>query len=236
MNVTWYSIVSRFVRANRSISRSPGDDPRVLALRFVVSTTSVDPSQWPRATAHVRADRRRQRRTPLRRRIDRDDARIVDQLVGDGDDARGLDDAEVGVIDRGKHRVRESSTMDDAADTEAVVLVGVARLAALQAAAPLHGNRSGGRHARREPAVGRIDDERGSPRRRVVFTPVRDRRVRRVDLAREHVNTRQIAFVADPNVFEAFRVFRVGEEPSRAVRRRTLEGHTVFPFAGPLAL
>jgi len=39
--------------------------------------------------------------------------------------------------------------MDDAADTEAIVLVGVAWLAALQAAAALHRNRSGGCHARR---------------------------------------------------------------------------------------
>jgi hypothetical protein len=55
-------------------------------------------------------------------------------------------------------------------------------------------------------------------------------------LARQHVDTRQIALVADPNVFEALRVFRVGEESSRAERRRTLQGHTVFPFTGPLAL
>ena len=73
------------------------------------------------------------------------------------DDARGLDDSEVGVINRGKHRVRESSTMDDAADPEAVVLVGVARLAALQAAAPLDGNRPGLCGARRQTPIWRID-------------------------------------------------------------------------------
>ena len=101
-----------------------------------------------------------------RRRIDRDDARVVNQLVSDGDDARSLDDAEVGVVDRREHRIRESSAMDDAADAKAVVFVGVARLAARQAAAPLHGNGSGRCHARRKPAVGRIDDERGAPRRR----------------------------------------------------------------------
>ena len=74
--------------------------------------------------------------------------------------------------------------MDDAADAEAVIHVRVARLAALQAAAPLHGNRPGLRGSRRQTPVRRIDHQRSTPRRRVVFAPVRDRGIRPVALCR----------------------------------------------------
>src|SRR4029077_13037359 len=46
-NLTWYSTVWRRVRVKASISLRPGDEPRVFALRFVVSTTSASPSQRP---------------------------------------------------------------------------------------------------------------------------------------------------------------------------------------------
>src|SRR3954471_15070218 len=50
VNVTWYCMVSLPVRVNRSVSRSAGDDPRVFALRLLVSTTSVAPSDRPCAS------------------------------------------------------------------------------------------------------------------------------------------------------------------------------------------
>ena len=72
-----------------------------------------------------------------------------------------LDDPHVGVVDRREHRIRKTSTVDDTADAEAIVLVRVARLAALQAAAPLrHGKRPGLRRSRRETSIRRIDHER----------------------------------------------------------------------------
>jgi hypothetical protein len=66
-----------------------------------------------------------------RRRVERDDARIVNQLVGDRDETRALDDPHVGVVDRREHRIRKASAVDETADAEAIVLVRVARLAAL---------------------------------------------------------------------------------------------------------
>jgi hypothetical protein len=124
----------------------------------------------------------------------------------------------------------------DAPDTEAVILVGVARLAALQAAAPLDGNRPGLCGARREPAVGRIDHQRGAPRGRVVFAPVRNRRIRCVDLSREDVDTCQIAVVADSDIVQSLGVLGVGQVRSRAELRRPLERHTVFTLGRPFAL
>ena len=126
--------------------------------------------------------------------------------------------------------------MHDAADAEAVVLVGVARLAALQAAAPLDGNRPGLCGSRRKTPVGGIDHERGAARDRVVFAPMRDRRIGPFDFAGEHVDPRQIALVADPDVIEPLGVFRVAEELPRAELGRPLQRHAVFTFRRPLAL
>jgi hypothetical protein len=46
----------------------------------------------------------------------------------------------------------------------------------------------------------------------------------------------EVALVADPDVLESLRIFRVGEELPCAELRRPLEGHTVFTFRRPLAL
>src|SRR4030095_16450741 len=126
----------------------------------------------------------------------------------------------VGVVDGGKHRIGKAAAMDDAADAEAVVLVGVARLASLEAAAALRGNRSRLRRARRKMAIRWIDHQRGAPRRRVVFAPMRDRSVGALHFSGEHVNPREIALVARSDVLESLGVFRVGEELTRAVLRR----------------
>ena len=56
------------------------------ALKFVVSTTSVSPSQRPRATPMYG----RCSCAGARAAVERDDARLVDHLVADGDDARRL--------------------------------------------------------------------------------------------------------------------------------------------------
>ena len=87
MKVTWYCIASRPVRVNRSISRRPGDDPRVCALRLVVSTTSVVPSQRPRASPmymRMLTDNRSWRGAASIGMI----AGVVNELVGDGDEPR----------------------------------------------------------------------------------------------------------------------------------------------------
>ena len=110
--------------------------------------------------AHVHPDRRRQGRA-ARRSIERDDPRIVNQLVDDRDETRPLEDPHVGVVDRREHRIRKPSAVDDAADAEAVVLVRIARLATLQASARLrHGKRPGLRCSRRKTSIGRIDRRR----------------------------------------------------------------------------
>ena len=126
--------------------------------------------------------------------------------------------------------------MDDAADAEAVLVVRVARLAAEQAAAPLHGNRPGRRRARRKTAIRRIDHERGAPRRRVVFAPVRNRGGRALHAAGQDVDGREVLLIADADVLHALRVLLVGQELPRAVLRGPLERHAVLAFGRPLAM
>ena len=65
---------------------------------------------------------------------------------------------------------------------------------------------------------------------------MRDRRIRRVHLAGQHIDRRQIPLVTDPDLFEPLGILVVGQELSRAELRRPLEGHTVFAFTRPLAL
>ena len=190
----------------------------------------------PARGTHIGPNRRRQQRPRLRRRVEGDDARVVNQLVRDRDDTCALDDAHVGVVDGGKHRVGKAAAMHDATDAEAVLVVRVARLAALQATASLHGNRPGLRDSARQTPVGWIDDERCAPRRRVVFAPMRDRRIRRVHFAGEDVDGREIAFVAHADLFDALSILRVGQELSRAELSRSFERHTVLAFTRPLAL
>ena len=161
--------------------------------------------------------------------------RVSCQLVGDGDVARGLRDPHVGVVDRRDHRVGKAAAVDDAADAEAVLVVRVARFAAEQAAAPLHGNRRGRRRARRKPTVGRIDHQRSAPRRRVVFAPVRNRGVRAPHGAGQDVHGLEVLLIANADVLHALRVLLVGQERPRAVLRGPLERHAVFTFGRPVA-
>ena len=112
----------------------------------------------------------------------------------------------------------------------------VARLPAEQAAASLHGNRPGRRRARRKTAVRRIDDERGAPRRRVVFAPVRNRGARAPHGARQNVHPLEVLLVADADVLHACRVLLVGQELPRTVLRGPLERHAVLALGGPLAM
>ena len=65
---------------------------------------------------------------------------------------------------------------------------------------------------------------------------MRDRRIRRVHLAGQHIDRRQIPLVTVPDFFEPLGILVVGQELSRAELRRPLEGHTVFAFTRPLAL
>src|SRR5262249_54128015 len=138
--------------------------------------------------------------------------------------------------DRRKHRIRKTSAVDDAAYAEAVLLIGVARFAAEQAAALLRRNAPGLRRPRRHAAVGWIDHERSAPRVRVVFTPVRDRRARSFLSAGEHIDRREVALVPDPCVFEPFGVLLSGQKRARAELRGALERHAVLAFARPLTM
>ena len=114
--------------------------------------------------------------------------------------------------------------------------VRVARFAAEQAAAPLHGNRPGRRRARRKTAVRRIDHQRGAPRRRVVFAPVRNRGGRALHAAGQDVDGREVLLIADADVLHALRVLLVGQELPRAVLRGPLERHAVLALGRPLTL
>jgi hypothetical protein len=74
-------------------------------------------------------------------RLERDDACVVNQLVADRDEPRGLCTMRMFALYYGReHRIRKPPPVHDAADAETVVLVRIARLAALQAAASLHGS------------------------------------------------------------------------------------------------
>ena len=61
---------------------------------------------------------------------------------------------------------------------------------------------------------------------------MRNRRVRPVDLAGEHVDGPQVALVACMHVGEPLRVLLVGEELARAELLGPLERDAVLPFAG----
>src|SRR5215472_1341934 len=148
----------------------------------------------------------------MRGRFDRDDACVVNQLVRNDDVPRSLRDSKIRVVDGRDHRVGEAAAMDDAADTETVVFVRVARLTAEQAAACLRLNGSRLRGSRRKAAVRRIDDERRAPRVRVVFTPVRDGRARPLDFSRKDVDGREVALVTGPYVLETARILLVGQK------------------------
>ena len=87
--------------------------------------------------AHVHPNGRRHV-LRLRRRIDRNDTRVVKMSsLGDRNDTRSLNDSKIRVVDRREHCVRKAAAVHDTAHAEPVVLVRVARLAALQTAAPL---------------------------------------------------------------------------------------------------
>ena len=81
--VTRYCRTSGAVRVKRSTSRRSAVVPRyaALSLKFVVSTTSVSPSQRPTGIAHPLPDRGRK----VRPSVERDDARLVDHLRDDDD-------------------------------------------------------------------------------------------------------------------------------------------------------
>ena len=160
-----------------SVSREPRKF--VFSLKFVVSTTSVSPSQCRARVAVVSADGR----PDVRRGADRNDARVVNHLVGDRDGARTLDDAQVGVVDG-----REDGAGDaagDAALPEAQILRPVEDRRAAERAQP--GKRARRRrrgrvrgrpllHRRRQSAVRRIDDQRRASRHLAALEPVRRRR------------------------------------------------------------
>ena len=65
---------------------------------------------------------------------------------------------------------------------------------------------------------------------------MRNRRVRPIDLARQHVDPLQIALVALLYVGEPLRILLIGEELAGAEFRGPLQRNAVFPFARPLAL
>jgi hypothetical protein len=65
---------------------------------------------------------------------------------------------------------------------------------------------------------------------------MRDGRIGPFDLTGEHIDPRQIALVAAPDIIEPLGIFDVGEELSRAELDRPLQRHAVFTFCRPLAL
>ena len=82
----------------------------VWSVKFVVSTTSVVPSQWPRESPrYCRISRAHAAAVGV------DDARVVHHLVADGDHARRLDDAVAVAVDDRHDRA------DDAARHAAIV-------------------------------------------------------------------------------------------------------------------
>ena len=69
------------MRVKRSISRRPDVAPRVVARRLPDSTTSVVPSQWPRAAPmYVRTEEDKSG-AGCGDGVERDDARIVNELI-----------------------------------------------------------------------------------------------------------------------------------------------------------
>ena len=82
-------------------------------MKFVVSTTSVSPSQWPRASPILLdggAD--------VRPAVERDDARVVHHLVADDDFVRRLHDPDAVAVE---HREDAADAARDAAVVEVEV-------------------------------------------------------------------------------------------------------------------
>ena len=109
----------------------------------------------------------------------RNDAGLVNHLVGDRHEARALHDAGVRVVDRREHRAGYAA--GDAAVVEGEVSGTVERTVAEAAAnlALLPGSSLGGN--RRHSAIGWIDHQRCSARRIAALEPMRRRRRGRAD-------------------------------------------------------
>ena len=97
-------------------------------MKLVVSTTSVLPSQRPRASPMYCRIAGRE----VRPAVERNHARVVHHLVGDGHDARALVNLVRVAVDGRHHRAGHAAR--DAAIVEAAVLPRVGRPAALRAA------------------------------------------------------------------------------------------------------
>jgi hypothetical protein len=119
--------------------------------RFVVSMTSVSPSQRPRESPrYVRAG------SEVRTIVQRNHASLVDHLGHDRDYTGRLDDAETISIDARHHRAH------DAQRDAPVVQRQVRRRieGAVSVRADRCASRLGTRHERRNAAIGRVDNER----------------------------------------------------------------------------
>ena len=124
------------MRVNRSVTLIAVAMPRpppftpipVRSVRFVVSTTSVSPSQCPRESpSHsliVGAD--------VRPAVERHDPRLVNHLVDDRDVTRRLHDLIAVVVDHRQYRARDAAR--DAPIVEAAVRVRIRGPAASRAA------------------------------------------------------------------------------------------------------
>ena len=118
------SIGSAGPRVNHSTTRRVAGIGTTIAaaVKLVVSTTSVSPSPWPRHP-HVLA----KPLADVRPSVERDDARFVDDLGGDHDEARRLHDLIVVPVHHGNHRT--GNVRRDAAFEEAEILGPVERSA-----------------------------------------------------------------------------------------------------------
>ena len=153
--VASYCRVLAETRVKRSTRCRSFDTPMkaVLGEKFVVSTTSVSPSQWPRESPiHCRIAVRH-----VRAAVHRDDAGLVDGLHQEDDVGRRLDDPIHAAVGRLETRDAEG----EAALAQAAALGTVGRMQ------PALFDRSRATRLRRRrlgrnAAVRRVDDERGA--------------------------------------------------------------------------
>ena len=113
----------------------------------------------------------------MRTSVERDHPRFVNHFVAKGHPARALHDLIAGVVADGDHRSDHAARDAPIVDAEILRAVEHAAAAVVVIQARGDGRRallSLGRH-RRNPAVRRIDDERGLPLRPPAFAPVSGR-------------------------------------------------------------